>query len=303
VHVFITGGSGLTGPAIVAELIAGGHTVTGLARSDEAAARLAALGAKSLPGSLEDLDSLRQGAEASDGVIHMAFGGSFGDPEDLVRRDVAATRALGQALVGSGRPLVTTSGTLVMPAGRVSIETDAPDPGSIAHFRIPGEQACLDFAAQGVRSSVVRLAPTVHGPGDFGFIPALIAAARRTGRSAYSDDGASRWPAVHRLDAATLYRLALEQAPAGTALHGAGESAITLQTIAHQIGRILGLPVVSLTHEQFGQHLGNPFLARCFATDAPVSSARTRELLDWAPTHPTLLEDLETGDYFAVQAA
>lgn len=154
-----------------------------------------------------------------------------------------------------------------MPAGRVSTETDAPDPESIASFRVPGEQACLAFAGQGVRSSVVRLAPTVHGPGDYGFIPAMIAAARRTGVSAYIGDGTNRWPAIHRLDAASLFRLALEKAPAGSVLHGAGESAITFETIA------------------------------------PASSARTRALLGWTPTHATLLEDMETGDYFAAQAA
>ncbi|HXP54259.1 MAG TPA: SDR family oxidoreductase [Streptosporangiaceae bacterium] len=302
-HVFITGGSGLTGPAVVAELIAAGHTVTGLARSDDAAARLQALGAQVLPGSLADHGRLQEGARASDGVIHMAFGGSFADPEDLVRRDVTAIEALGRGLVGSGKPFVVTSGTFAMAAGRVSTETDAPDPGSLAHFRVPGEQACLAFADRGVRSSIVRLAPTVHGPGDFGFIPMLIAAARRNGVSAYTGDGANRWPAVHRLDAASLFRLALEQAPAGTALHGAGESAVTFETIAHLIGRILQLPTVSLTLEQTAEHVGDPFLARCFATDAPASSARTRAWLGWAPAHPTLLEDMEFGDYFASQPA
>ena len=298
-HVFVTGGSGLTGPAIVTELIMAGHTVTGLARSDAAAARLEALGAQARRGSLEDAAALRAGAEAADGVIHMAFGGSFNEPAALVRQDVAAIEALGQGLAGSGKPFVSTSGTLVMTAGRVAVETDPADPESLAHFRIPGEQACLGFAGRGVRSSVVRLAPTVHGPGDYGFIPTLIDAARKAGRSAIPGDGANRWPAVHRLDAASLYRLALEQAPAGSVLHGAGECAVTLETIAHQIGRMLRVPVVTLDQEQFADHLGNPFLARCFATDVPASSARTRDLLGWSPVHPTLLEDLETGDYFA----
>lgn len=302
-HVFITGGSGLTGPAIVAELIAAGHAVTGLARSDEAAAKLQALGAEAHRGSLDDLDSLRAGAEAADGVIHMAFGGSFADPDDLARRDLAANQALGQALVGTGKPFVSTSGTFVMTAGRVSHEQDPPDPASIASFRVPGEQACLALADQGVRSSVVRLAPTVHGPGDYGFIPMLIAAARRTGVSVYIDDGANRWPAIHRHDAATLFRLAIEKAPAGSALHGAGESAITLQTIAHHIGRTLGIPTASLNLDEAAEHFGDPFLARAFATDAPASSAHTRSLLGWTPTHPTLLEDMQTGDYFPPPAA
>jgi nucleoside-diphosphate-sugar epimerase len=243
-HVFVTGGSGLTGPAIVAELIAAGHTVTGLARSDEAAARLRGLGAKALAGALDDRDTLQAGAKAADGVIHMAFGGSFADPEDLVRRDRTAIETIGQALAGSGKPFVSTSGTLVMPSGRVTCEQDAPDPDSIGWFRIPGEQACLAFAGQGVRSSVVRLAPTVHGPGDYGFIPMLIAAARKNGVSAYIGDGANRWPAVHRLDAATLFRLALEK--------------------------------------------------------APVSGEASRALLGWTPVHPTLLHDIETGDYCTV---
>jgi nucleoside-diphosphate-sugar epimerase len=301
-HVFVTGGSGLTGPAIVAELIAAGHTVTGLARSDEAADRLRRLGAETLPGSLEDHDQLANGASKADGVIHMAFGGSFADPDDLIRRDRTAIETLGQALVGSGRPLVITSGTLVMPAGRVSAEDDAPDPESIAYFRIPGERACLGFAAQGVRSSVVRLAPTVHGPGDYGFIPMLVTAARKHGVAAYINDGANRWPAIHRLDAATLYRRALEQAPPGTALHGAAEN-VTLRAIAEQIGRSLGLPAVSLTPEQAAEHFGNPFMAKVFATDAPVSSARTQTLLGWTPTHPTLLEDIDRGDYCLPQPA
>jgi len=302
-HVFVTGGSGLTGPAIVAELIAAGHTVVGLARSDDAADRLRSLGAEPLRGSLEDPGSLRAGAQAADGVIHMAFGGSFNDPDDLIRRDVTAIETIGQALAVSGKPFVSTSGTLVMPTGRISTEQDAPDPTSIAYFRVPGEQACLAFADQGVRSSVVRLAPTVHGPNDYGFIPMLISAARRTGVSAYVDDGATRWPAIHRLDAARLFRLALEQAPAGSPLHGAGESAVTLKAIAGQIAGILQIPAVSLTLEQAADHLENPFLARVFATDAPVSSAHTQALLGWTPTHATLLADLETGDYFATQAA
>ena len=301
-HVFVTGGSGLTGPAIVAELIAAGHTVTGLARSADAAARLRKLGADTLTGSLEDLDRLRAGAKAADGVIHMAFGGSFADPEDLVRRDRTAIETLGQALAGSGKPFVSTSGTLVMPGGRVSDEQDAPDPASIAWFRIPGEQACLTMAGQQVRSSVVRLAPTVHGPGDHGFIPMLIAAARKHGVSAYIGDGANRWPAVHRLDAAVLFRLALEQAPAGSALNGAAEN-VTLRSVAEQVARSLGLPAVSLTPEQAAGHFGDPFMAGVFAADAPVSSVRTQKLLGWSPTHPTLLEDIEAGDYCAPQAA
>jgi nucleoside-diphosphate-sugar epimerase len=302
-HVFVTGGSGQTGPTVVAELVAAGHTVAGLARSDTAAARLKAFGATPHRGSLDDLERLRSGADAADGVLHMAYGGDYADPDTLIRRDCGAIAALGQALVGSGKPLVITSGTLVMPAGRVSTEHDTPDPESVVAARVAGERICLDLADQGVRASVVRLAPTVHGAGDYGFIPALIAAARRAGVSAYIGDGTNRWPAVHRADAARLFRLALEKAPAGSVLHGAGESAVTIKAIAEQIGKILDIPTVSLTTDQAAGHLGNPFLATLFSLDVPVSSGYTQALLGWTPQHPTLLEDLATGDYFTPQAS
>lgn len=302
-HIFVTGGSGQTGPAIVAELIAAGHTVTGLARSEKAVSRLRDLGAEVLPGSLDDLETLGRGAQSADGVIHMAFGGDFSKPESMSQRDCAGINAMGQRLAGSGKPLVITSGTLVLPTGYVTTEQDAPDPQSLGTLRIPGEQTCLAFANQGVRAIVLRLAPTVHGPGDYGFIPFLISAARRTGISAYIADGANRWPAVHRQDAATLFRLAVEKAPAGSTLHGAGESAITFETISRLIGRMLEIPTASLTPEQALTHFGNPFFAKAFAADAPVSSAYTRKLLDWKPTHATLLEDMEASDYFSPQAA
>jgi nucleoside-diphosphate-sugar epimerase len=301
-HVFVTGGSGLTGPAVVSELIAAGHSVTGLARSDAAATRLEQLGATVLRGSLEEPAALRAGAEQADGVLHMAFGGDFADPEGLIRRDRNAIEALGSALVGSGKPFASTSGTLVMTPGRVSTEDDPPDATSIGAFRIPGEAACLSFATRGVRSSVVRLAPTVHGPRDVGFIPMLIAAARRTGVSAYIGDGSNRWPAVHRLDAATLFRLALENAPAGTVWHGAGEGGVTLRSIAETIGDKLGLPVRSVSPAEAPGHFGNPFFAAVFGIDAPVSSERTRAELGWRPVHATLLEDLTNGDYFTEAA-
>jgi nucleoside-diphosphate-sugar epimerase len=301
-HVFVTGGSGLTGPAVVAELLAAGHAVTGLARSDTAAARLESLGAIPHRGSLDDLDSLRRGAEAADGVLHMAFGGDFADPDDMMRRDRTAIEALGQALQRSGKPFVSTSGTLVMPAGRESTEQDEPDPAGIAGFRIPGERACLSFAAQGVRTSVVRLAPTVHGPGDHGFIGMLVATARRTGVSAYVGEGTNRWPAVHRLDAAVLFRLALEKAPAGSVLHGTAESGVPMKSIAETIARVAGLPVVSLTADEAAGHFASPFMARDYGVDAPVSSSHTRDLLGWSPTRPTLLEDLEHGDYLTAPA-
>ncbi|WP_030240246.1 SDR family oxidoreductase [Streptomyces sp. NRRL S-350] len=302
-RVFVTGGSGQTGPAVIAELIAAGHTVTGLARSDAAAARLEALGAASHRGSLDDLDSLRSGAETADGVLHMAYGGDFSDLDDMARRDRTAIEALGQPLEHSGKPLVITSGTLVMPASREATEHDEPDTTGIAAFRIAGERAGLDFAARGVRASVVRLAPTVHGPEDHGFIPMLIATARKTGVSAYVGDGANRWPAVHRLDAAVLFRLALEKAPAGSVLHGAAESGVTLKSIAETIARVLDLPSISLTPHQAATHFVSPFMAAVYGFDGPVSSSYTQELLDWSPTHPTLLEDLEHGDYMRTPAS
>ena len=295
-HVFVTGGSGLTGPAIVTELISAGHSVTGLARSDASAARLEALGATPHRGSLDDLGSLRGGAEAADGVLHMAFGGDFADPDDMMRRDRTAIETLGQALEHSGKPFVSTSGTLVMPAGRESTERDEPDAGGRGAFRIPGERACLAFAEHGVRSSVVRLAPTVHGPGDYGFIGMLVDTARKTGVSAYVGDGGNRWPAVHRLDAAVLFRLALEQAPAGSVLHGAAEN-VRFKSIAETVARGLGLPTAALTPDEASTHFASPFLATAYGFDAPVSSALTRELLGWSPSHRGLLDDVEHGDY------
>lgn len=299
-HVFITGGSGLTGPAVVSELLSAGHRVTGLARSAASADRLARLGAVPFAGSLDDLDRLRERAAAADGVIHMAIGGDSGDLSGITKRDVDAIEAMGAALAGTGKPFVSTSGTMVMTPGRVSEETDAPDPDAFAAYRIPGERACLGYAEWGVRSSVIRLAPTVHGPGDYGFVAMLVATARKTGVSAYIGDGTNRWPAVHRLDAATLFRLALEKAPAGTALHGTAESGVPLRDIAEKIGRKLDLPVVSVELDDAPAYFGSAALSSVFAADVPASSARTRAMLGWNPSHHTLLEDLEHGDYFTV---
>jgi nucleoside-diphosphate-sugar epimerase len=233
----------------------------------------------------------------------MAFGGDFADPDDLIRRDRTAIETLGQALAHTGKPFVSTSGTLVMPTGRECTEKDEPDPAAIAGFRIPGERACLSSAAQGVRASVVRLAPTVHGPGDYGFIAMLRTTAQKTGVSAYVGDGGNRWPAVHRLDAATLFRLALEKAPAGSVLHGVAESGVTLRSIAETIARGLGLPAVSLTPDAAAAHFASPFMAAVYGIDAPVSDSCTQELLGWSPTHPTLLDDLEHGDYLTASSS
>lgn len=233
----------------------------------------------------------------------MAYGGDFSDLDDMMRRDRTAIETLGRPLEHSGKPFVVTSGTLVMPAGREATEKDEPDTAGIAGFRIAGERACLDFAARGVLASVVRLAPTVHGPRDHGFIPMLIATARKTGVSAYVGDGANRWPAVHRLDAAVLFRLALEKAPAGSVLHGVAESGVTMRSIAETIARGLGVPTVSLTPQEAATHYVSPFMATVYGFDGPVSSAYTRELLGWSPAHPGLLDDLEHGDYLDAPAS
>ncbi|MEU0837820.1 SDR family oxidoreductase [Streptomyces sp. NPDC005969] len=302
-HVFVTGGSGQTGPAVIAELVRAGHTVTGLARSDAAADRLQSLGAAPHRGSLDDIDSLRRGAEAADGVLHMAYGADFSDLDGIVRRDRTAIETLGQSLEHSGKPLVVTSSTLVMPVGREATEKGEPDTAGIVAFRISSEQASLGFATRGVRASVVRLAPTVHGPEDRLFIPMLIATARKTGVSAYVGDGANRWPAVHRLDAAVLFRLAVEKAPASSVLHGVAESGVTLKSIAETIAQGLNLPTVSLTRDEAAKYFGSPFMATVYGLDAPASGSHTQELLGWSPTHPTLLEDLEHGDYLAMQTS
>jgi nucleoside-diphosphate-sugar epimerase len=295
-RVFLTGASGFVGSAIVDELVGAGHQVLGLARSDDSAAAIAAAGADVHRGALDDLDSLRAGAAAADGVIHTAYIHDFSDREGAARTDLLAVRTLGAALATSDRPFVVTSGTAALPAGRVGIETDEPDARSFGAHRIASEQATLAFAGRGVRSSVVRLSPTVHGAGDHGFVPMVIETARRTGVSAYIGDGANRWPAVHRLDAARLFRLALERAPAGSVLHGVAEEGIAVRAIAEVIGRQLGVPVRSLSPAEAGDHFG--FLAAVLAGDVPASSALTRERTGWRPVRPGLLADLEQAHYF-----
>ncbi len=297
--IFITGGSGQTGPAIVTELTGAGHQVTALARSDDSAARLVALGARVVRGSLDDLDVLTAAAAAADGVVHMAYGGDFADPEPMMRRDVNAITALGAALEGTGRPLVATSGTLVMPVGHDAAETDTADPNGLAPFRVAGERACMAFAGRGVRASVVRLAPTVHGPQDHGFMPMLITTAEQTGVSAYVGDGTNRWPAVHRDDAAVLFRLALENAPAGSFLHGVAET-VEFRAIAQTIAHGLNLPVRGISPDEVASHFSSPFMGLIYGADVPVRSELTRRLLDWHPAHPGLLDDLSDGDYLQV---
>jgi nucleoside-diphosphate-sugar epimerase len=289
VQVFITGGSGLIGSAVVAELLASGHTVLALARSDASATALESAGAKAVRGDLADLGALRAGAAGADGVIHLAFANDFSSPAALaaaVAEEGAALAAMGEELIGSGRPLVTCSGTPYAP-GRASTEADpVPTEGPVGG-RGRSVMAVLDLATRGVRSAAVRLPRTVHNQGRGGFAGLLAETARRGGVSAYPGDGTQRWPAVHALDAAVLFRLALEQAPAGTAWHAVADEGDAVRDIATVIGRRLGLPVESVPPETFG------VLGPIFATDQPSSSAHTRQALGWEPTHPSLLEDLE----------
>jgi nucleoside-diphosphate-sugar epimerase len=288
-QVFVTGATGLIGSAVVAELISHDHTVLGLARSDASAQALASAGAESIRGDLADLDALRSGAERTDGVIHLAFANDFSSPEALanaVAQESAALATLGKALLGSDRPLVTCSGTPAVP-GRASIESDlVPTEGPVGG-RGRSVMAVLDLASRGVRSSAVRLPRTVHNQGNGGFAGLLTNIARQSGVSGYAADGNQRWPAVHALDAAALFRLALEQAPAGTAWHAVDDEGDAVRDIAAVIGRRLGLPVESVPPETYGP------LGVIFAADQPSSSAHTREALGWQPTHPHLLEDLE----------
>lgn len=295
-RIFVTGASGHIGSLVVRELLDNGHQVTGLARSEASAQVLDAAGAVVIRGTLDDLDVLADAAGAADGVIHLAFKHDFGDYAGAAASDVKAVEAMGAALEGSGKPLVNTSGTAMLATGSSS-ELGTEDMAGEGP-RVASEIAALTLADRGVRASVVRLAPTVHGPTDrHGFIPTIIANARKTGQALYIGDGANRWPAVHNVDAARLYRLAVESAPAGSRLHGAAEQAIPFRDIAQTIGAQLDVPAVSVTQEQATEQLG--FIGWVASLDNPTSSELTRELLGWAPQHPGLLEDLKSGNYFS----
>jgi nucleoside-diphosphate-sugar epimerase len=292
-RIFVTGASGWIGSAVVPELLGAGHQVTGLARSDASAAAVAAAGAEVLRGDLDDLDTLRAGAAGSDGVIHLAFIHDFSDFQASVTADRRAIETMSAALEGSGRPIVIASGTAAVP-GHVATERDESAPGSPVAGRAANAQLALDRAGRGVRSSVVGLPRTVHGDGDrHGFIARLIAIARDQGVSGYVGDGSSRWPAVHVLDAAHLFRLAVEQAPAGSRLHAVGDEGVPTRDIAAVIGRHLNLPTASVPAEDFG------WLGQIFAVDQPASATLTRELLGWRPVQPGLIEDLDKGHYFS----
>jgi len=296
-RVFVTGATGFIGSAVVRELAGAGHQVVGLARSDQAAATLAAAGAAVHRGSLEDLDSLRSGAAAADGVIHTAYIHDFTETNDAAayaRVDGRAIEAIGEVLAGSDRPLVVAAGLPVPAPGRVTTEEDAA-PDNPAYPRV-SEQVALSLAGRGVRVSAVRLPPTVHGQGDHGFVPALIGIARTKGLSAYVGEGANRWAAVHRLDAAHLFRLALQAAPAGTRLNAIGDEGVPFRDIAQAIGRHLNLPVTAISREEADGHFG--LFALFTSLDVPASSALTQERFGWHPAHPGLIPDLDEGHYF-----
>lgn len=299
-RVFVTGASGHLGSAVLPELLTAGHQVTGLARSDESAAAIEKLGAQARRGDLADLDGLREAAATADGVIHLAFRHDLmmtGDLPGAAAADLAALEALADGLAGSNKPLVGTSGTAMLVLGgitdRPGTENDVLGNG----YRIDAENYVIGLADRGIRSSAVRLAPTVHSSLDhYGFIPGMIAAARRHGYAAYVNEGTNRWPAIHTLDAAHLYRLALENAPAGTRLHGAAEDGIQYKEIATTIADNLNIPLRSITPQEVNDYFGP--LAAFAQINNPVTAKTTRELLNWTPAHPTLIEDLNKGHYF-----
>ncbi|MET9121582.1 SDR family oxidoreductase [Streptomyces sp. NPDC004528] len=304
-RIFVTGASGWIGSAVVPELTGAGHQVVGLARSEASADALTAAGVEAVRGTLDDLDVLRGTAAASDGVIHLAFkhdvafSGSFQEAAEADRR---AVDALGDALAGTDRPFVLASGVVGLAPGRTATERDMPPlDGSPISIRMATSQAVLALASRGVRSSVVRLSPTCHGDGDNGFMAALVAIARAKGVSGYLGDGTNRWPAVHRLDAARLFRLAVEKAPAGSVLHGVAEEGVELRAVAEVIGRHLDLPVTAVAPGDAAGHF--TWLASFLGVDSPASHALTGELVGWEPVHPGLLEDLDKGHYFAATPA
>ena len=317
-RVFVTGATGFIGSAVVKELIGAGHEVTGLARTEAGAQKLSAAGAKVLRGDISDLDCLRRGAAAADGAIHTAFYHALGQmtmgtrlrvlaggaPSGIVGRFVAAAvgadrRALetmGHALASEDRPLVAAFATMAMQAGRVATEDDAYSPTSVGAARGATEELMHAMASQGIRTSIIRLPPTVHGAGDHGFMERVIQTARKKKESAYVGDGQNRWPAVHRLDAARLFRLALESGMAGGTYHAVAEEGVAFREIAEVIGRRLKLPVVSKTPAEAAKQFS--FLSGFVAAENPVSSALTQARLGWRPTGPGLLSDLEQAGYF-----
>ncbi len=294
-RILVTGASGWIGSASVTELIAAGHHVLGLARTDAAAAKVEALGAEAVRGTLDDPHSLRRAAAQVEGVVHLGYNHDFSQMRAAAQTDRAAIDALAQVLKGTGGPLLVAAGTLGLTSGGIGTERDVPNPA--AHPRVANSAYTLGLAEQGIRALVVRFAPTVHGPGgDHGFIATLARIAREKGVSAYVGEGLNRWPAVHRLDAAKLVQLAIDGAAGpGTVMHAVAEEGIPTQAIARAIGRFLNLPVQAVAAEDAARHFG--WIGLFFAADAPASSALTRSLLGWEPRQPTLLEDIAGGHY------
>ncbi|MEN2741655.1 SDR family oxidoreductase [Microbacterium sp. X-17] len=294
--VFVTGASGFIGSAVISELLRAGHDVAGLARSDRSALDIEALGATPIRGSLDHPEQLAEQASDSGGVIHLAYQNSSG-AEAAAATDRRAIETLGEALAGSDRPLVIAGGTLTLPSGKLGSEKDRPDPEGAASFRGANEAVALGLAERRVRVSLVRLAPCVHDRARRGFVGALIDAAERTGVSGYVGDGAQRWPAVHRKDAAALFRTSLESAPGGTVVHGVGETGVRLRDIAELIGDRLDVPVESISAESAVEHFG--WIGALVGLDAPASNDLTMNLLQWEPWHIRLLDDMASGDFFA----
>ena len=286
-RVFVTGATGFVGSAVVQELLAHGHEVTGLSRNEANVAALARAGAKAHAGSLEDLDSLKRGVAEADGVLHLGFIHDFSRFAEVGAVDRAAIEAMGSVLEGSQRPLIVTSGTLLLSPGRLAVETDKPRPG----FPRASEEAAEQLAARGVRATAVRLPPTTHGDGDHGFVPSLVNIAREKGVAAYIGDGANRWPAGHRLDAAKVFRLGLERGATDGPYHASVEQGVPFKAIAEVIGRKLNLPVKSIAPDEAAAHFG--WMAMFAGIDAPASSERTQKLLGWTPVEIDLLEDME----------
>jgi len=300
-HVFITGASGWIGSATVDELLAAGHEVTGLARSAKSAEAIEAKGARVRRGDLDDLDGIRAGAQEADAVIHLANKHDFDHPAASNAAERGAVQTIGEALIGTDRPFLLASGVLGLASGRPATEDDASPAHGPDSPRGGSENLALEFADRGVKSVSVRFAPTVHGAGDPGFISVIAQIARKTGVSAYPGDGTNRWAAVHRADAARVVARGLEKAPAGSRLHAVAEEGIRTRDIAEAIGRELDLPTASIDADDIRDHFG--WVGDFFAMDLPVTSTVTRELLDWHPSGPTLLEELNAGVYSALAPA